>query len=43
MLAKIQEFIRLVIAEGGPVFLVVSKTFMKLKLAKFSPDFICAG
>lgn len=41
MLVKTQ-FISLVIAEGGPVFLLISKNLMKFKLAKFSPDFICA-
>lgn len=40
MLVKTQELINLVIAKGGPVLPVIPKTFMKLKLAKFSPDFI---
>lgn len=42
MLVKTQEFISLVIAEGGPVFLLISKNFIKLKLAELSPDVICA-
>lgn len=40
MLLKTQEFISLVIADAGPVFLLIFKNFMKVKLAKFSPGCI---